>query len=758
MDRNMFSFCRTGAGHTGLPGTLWRTIFASGCMLCLTGQGETALERLRADRRQAAQSQRRIIFDNDGCDAWYFPLDKEATPENLLAVRTAPLLGSQVGSVAYCTISSGFSNFTHNTKVGAVLSAPRSETVKRKNITPDLIARGTDPLRVVGDFCHENGLEIFWSMRMNDTHDGAHKPGEDPVYPLWPKLKEEHPEYLIGTFENRPRHGSWTAVDYTRPEIRDLAFRYIEEVCSNYDVDGIELDFFRHMSYFRSVAFGGEASRKERRMMTDLIRRIRWMTEREGLKRKRPILVAVRVVDSAEYSKRIGLDWQQWLKEGLVDILIPSGYSRLNPWDYSVRIGHKYGVQVYAGLSESRVQEPRDHPHRRQSTESYRARAMDAWRAGVDGIYIFNVYNAAAQFLSELGDPEQLQKLDKLYFATVRNGAPDSYLTRGERFMNLPVLTPVDQIPLLRGEQVVIPMWIGDDVRWGEKEGVAADIVCRLQIKGVTDLGSITCTLNGESLTQAELAEPWIQYRVAPGLVKTGRNEFGIMLGRRHEGKTPEVPGSEDDQWDVVYIGDKKFIYPEQLPWRRLFTSDDWLEEVRDGALYFADRSAANDAFINLCYPWNATAADEAVAQVCVKVESSTDPLGVCVRVANGRTAEFLTLESDGIGLLNAGVSCAMNTADAFHTYRIVTRNKDIKVYVDGELRLDGTGKYTHSVEKKPNWVNFMEAPAKWNRCSFMLGSASGPGTGAAYWKSVKLHTQSKSISDLLMTIGYRKK
>ena len=34
-------------------------------------------------------------------------------------------------------------------------------------------------------------------------------------------------------------------MDYGRPEIRDLAFRFVEEVCRNYDVDGVELDFVK---------------------------------------------------------------------------------------------------------------------------------------------------------------------------------------------------------------------------------------------------------------------------------------------------------------------------------------------------------------------------------------------------------------------------------------------------------------------------------------------------------------------------------
>ena len=39
-----------------------------------------------------------------------------------------------------------------------------------------------------------------------------------------------------------PKRGTWSAVDYARPEIRDLARRTIAEVAANYDLDGVTLD------------------------------------------------------------------------------------------------------------------------------------------------------------------------------------------------------------------------------------------------------------------------------------------------------------------------------------------------------------------------------------------------------------------------------------------------------------------------------------------------------------------------------------
>ena len=339
-----------------------------------------------------------------------------------------------------------------------------------RNITQDLIDGGTDCFQAVVDFCHEHDMEVFWSMRMNDTHDVAHHP--DKPYFLYPPLKEEHPDWLVGNPIDRTPHGRWSSVDYAVPEIRDLAFRYIEEVCDNYDVDGIELDYFRHLCYFKSTAMGGKASDEERAMMTDLMRRIRKMTEERGMERGRPILVTVRVPDSVGYCRDMGFDIEKWLEEGLVDILVTTCYFRLNPWEYSVELGHKYGVQVYPCLSDSRVRgETR---FRRSSVESYRGRAMNAWKAGADGMHLFNSFNPNAAIWKELGDPEGLLTKDKLYFVHTRDDRPQRFLACGLDYRTVDLLGPGHGRQVTVGKPVCVSVPVGDDLAAAESAWQAA--------------------------------------------------------------------------------------------------------------------------------------------------------------------------------------------------------------------------------------------------------------------------------------------
>ncbi|MBM4079483.1 MAG: hypothetical protein FJ278_07265, partial [Planctomycetes bacterium] len=390
------------------------------------------LPALRKARKEAAQRHRRIIFNNDGDDVIY--TQKEPTVEALLALRTTPLVGSQVDSIFYSN-SLCFGQSLHKSAVMEPFTC--TDYIFKDNSLPQLMERGLDPIQIMVDFGKRHGIEVFWDMRMNDTHD-AMIGGYGPY--LRPKFKLDHPEYLCGSETKFPRCGTWTSVDYAQPAVRDLAFRFFEEVCRKFDVDGIELDFFRHPCFFKTVAQGGVATQAELDMMTDLVRRTRQMTETVGCQRGRPILIAIRVPDSVEYCRGIGLDVEKWLAEGLVDILSGTCYFQLNPWPYLIELGHKHGVPVYPCLSESRVKgETR---FKRNSMESYRARAMSAWAAGADGIYLFNLFNPRHPVWRELGNPAALRTMDKLYFVTVRDGNPDSYLVGGRQHRRLPVLTP----------------------------------------------------------------------------------------------------------------------------------------------------------------------------------------------------------------------------------------------------------------------------------------------------------------------------
>ncbi|MCX6992900.1 MAG: hypothetical protein NT011_07130 [Kiritimatiellaeota bacterium] len=725
---------------------------------------DVRIQAMKALRKEARHRQRRIIFNNDGDDAMpyaaYNPL-----VEGFLKERTTPLLGSQVDTIFYATAES-FGFFVHRTKVGATFTTPTfpCEGKSRRNITPDLIALGTDPLQLMVEFCRKNRIEVFWSMRMNDTHDAGFN---DYAPALFSPLKQAHPEYLVGSRDKKPERGGWTAVDYTRPEIRELAFRYVEEVCRNYDIDGLELDFLRHPHFFKSVSWGGRASRAELDMMTDLVRRVRKMADEEAIKKGHPILVAVHVPDSLEYCRDIGLDLECWLGEELVDILVTGEVYQLNPWLYSVQLGHKYDIPVYARLGETRVNgEPKGMPAAlyRESDASFRGRALQAWASGVDGIYMFNFFDSRSPLWRELGDPQTMLTSPKTYFASPLGNGKRGYLQEGEKYMRVFLLSP-DTPPhsLSRNRMETVPLLVDEDVAGAEKAGFEPLIKCRFWTKGLNSADALAVKLNGYPLKNAVmLSGGWLEYPVAPEYLKKGANQFGLTS---LQAATPVFEGdpgtAEIKQWDMNYVCTKVLAYPEQLPWRRLVNGKDGIERIHSKSqLFLADRGTGPVDMTNLIYPWDVGPSDTEVVEARLRVVATSDPLGVCLRLANNNSVEFLSFEKDRIGLQFAKLSCPLDTTNELHTYRVVLKGSDIQVYVDGKLKLDGKGKFTTPAADQKNWLKLDDGLDAWNKRSLLFGSATGPGTGEAYWEYIRFASDAKpvSIRDLILSVSYVKK
>jgi len=511
-----------------------RTTVLFAALLCLlsgcANAPDASLAELREARKAALNRQRRIIFNNDGNEPVYKTEDNSA--EAFLKLRTTGLIGSQVDCISYCTWSSGFGMFTHDTKVGQVFTT--KEAMFATNRTAELLAAGTDPLKVMTDFGRRHGVEVFWSFRMNDTHDGA---GADygPVMLRANRLKTGHPEYMIGTAAKKPKFGAWTAIDYTQEPVRELAFRYVEEVCRNYDVDGVELDFFRHPVFFRRAAMAGVAcDDTERALMTDMVRRIRAMTETEGLRRGRPFLLAVRLPDSVEYCRDIGLDLERWMAEGLIDIHMPSGYFRLNDWERSVELGHRYGLKVYPSLDESRVRDVAAKALR-QTVQSYRGRAAAAWQSGADGVYVFNSFNPSSPIWRELGDMRTLGPLDKDYFASVRGaGVAAGNSLPYAAYVKTSHLNPGKPIALKAGETASTAFYANET----DMKGRRARLL--IQTKNTPGASGFSVRLNGRALAQPKVeAGNWLSFDLKSEDLRRGRNEVEI---------TP-AKGAKPDTW-----------------------------------------------------------------------------------------------------------------------------------------------------------------------------------------------------------------
>ena len=220
-----------------------------------------------------------------------------------------------------------------------------------------LIRSGKDALQVAIDFAHKHEMELFASIRMNDCHDSF----LPPIVTLW---KKAYPQLLIDPngvpqdVEAHPLGLYVIAQDFSHKEVRDRKFEIIEEVCRRYDVDGVDLNFIRHPMYFSRSMRGEPANDDEIEIMTNFLRRIRKFADEQGTRRERPILLAAIVPDNFGLAKNIGLDLNTWIKDDLIDIVIPGlGYAPFSlPVKEFTDVAHPHGVKVYPCINRKAPQ------------------------------------------------------------------------------------------------------------------------------------------------------------------------------------------------------------------------------------------------------------------------------------------------------------------------------------------------------------------------------------------------------------------
>ncbi|MBN2211747.1 MAG: family 10 glycosylhydrolase, partial [Sedimentisphaerales bacterium] len=330
---------------------------------------------LREQRQKTKYRTRRIIMNNDGNDFHLLDPNDLEQPKKFLERRTTPLIDSHVDSIFYCTgVFNKYMNPMNDSEW-----FHNSDRFDSK-LAPLMRQRSVDSLNIMIEFCHAHDKEIFWSMRMNDTHDASYS----FHFSQW---KKDHPDCLVGKKEDldKMKYGGrrWSSLDYNKPQVRDKVFSILSEICGRYDVDGVELDFFRHPVIFKEQMYGEPINQAQRDKVTDMIRRIRTMTETEGLRRGKPFLISIRVPDSVDYCRAIGLDIEKWLQEGLIDIVTGGGYFKLEPWENLVALGKKYDVPVYACLVRRRIEPVTSEPEGEDSLLIWRGEAYNAWKAGV---------------------------------------------------------------------------------------------------------------------------------------------------------------------------------------------------------------------------------------------------------------------------------------------------------------------------------------------------------------------------------------
>ncbi|MBI4664332.1 MAG: exo-alpha-sialidase [Verrucomicrobia bacterium] len=194
---------------------------------------------------------------------------------------------------------------------------------------------------------------------------------------------------------------------------------------------------------------------------------------------------------------------------------------------------------------------------------------------------------------------------------------------------------------------------------------------------------------------------------------------------------TSSMEAAEDNIiWLVEYDGKAT---PQEQGWKpigKLAAS----AQIVDGALRIADDSAEEMGAFRAT--WKPEPSSEVIVEARVRVEAvkgfrggtamwpSVEGAPVGLLVCDGRHQEGLVLRSEKITTFLDRVAVVSGRRE-FHTYRLVIREGDMSIFVDGELKIRGEGAFWKKAESPEGFVQF--------------GSNSRQWKGDAYWESVKL-------------------
>lgn len=246
-----------------------------------------------------------------------------------------------------------------------------------------MLERNIDIIKMAVDETKKYGAQAWLAVRMNDHHC-ADDPGFNSSF-AYERAKE------LGV------NGSRTYIDYTKTPVQNYYRNYIKEICYNYDIDGIELDFLRSAPYM------SEVNEENTELITQFVASIRKITDEASNKRNRKIGLAVRVYPKEHMNLEFGIDPALWVAKGYVDILTIEGWYIPTYYDFPVegwrksiekqnKDGHKYTILCGTDCAVECDETPHIGKFMYISLEQFKGFASSAYSHGADGIYIFNHY------------------------------------------------------------------------------------------------------------------------------------------------------------------------------------------------------------------------------------------------------------------------------------------------------------------------------------------------------------------------------
>ena len=289
---------------------------------------------------------------------------------------------------------------------------------RAKVVFPKWWEAGIDPLEVLVRETGRRNREVFLTYRINGSDVE-----EDAEFADWQlsARKQKNRDWLI--------QAPWGFYywNFAFQGVRDYKLQVLREVAEMYDADGLQIDFARN-----PVLFPAGTQWENRHHLTSFMRQLRHSLLEVERDRGRPLLLAVRIPENLMGCHFDGLEVERWVKEGLVDLLIPGcGAAEIDGPGFR-RLVAGTPVRIYPSWDPIH---PND-GYRQPPIEYWRGLYSRWWAQGADGVHVFNITpedtiwtSEPGGRLGEIGNPEVMRYRDKVFFVERRSGSHGKKVT-----------------------------------------------------------------------------------------------------------------------------------------------------------------------------------------------------------------------------------------------------------------------------------------------------------------------------------------
>ncbi len=293
------------------------------------------------------------------------------------------------------------------------------------------LSEGVDWVEQLVNETRRRKLEVFWNHRISEVEclpEGGLSKQPHP-------LKVEHPDWAVPA--SWWPQGMW---NLATPGLREHKVAILRELATRYDLDGIQIDFSRHIP---CLAVGHQW--ELRGHVTEFMRMVRLMLLELAQNRARPLLLAAKVPQTLEGCHADGFDLKTWADMHLVDVLT-LGSRSMDVDLEAIRETVGSAVQIQPCFDDHHTTDG----YRYGSIEFLRGVFANHFRRGANSVVTFNwslgtpgvcrALGADAGPAShqtaykEVGDPKTMLGKDKFFAVERRGGYPwaDGFFNRND--------------------------------------------------------------------------------------------------------------------------------------------------------------------------------------------------------------------------------------------------------------------------------------------------------------------------------------